>query len=173
MNRPSIYAAFGDKRALYRRAVADYAEASQKALADALAAPLPLRDRLDDLYRGARDFYLARDARGCFLLGTAVTEANRDSQVAAIIETTFAAFTAAFTESFRHAARTGELAAHPPEVLAQIATATLNNLAVRARSGASPEALDALIDANLDVICAGPPGRSVGQRTLRRFSSTS
>ncbi|MDV3128023.1 TetR/AcrR family transcriptional regulator [Mycobacterium sp. 21AC1] len=158
MNRPSIYAAFGDKRALYLRAVAEYAGVGQKTLTDALAAPSPLRNGLYDLFRGARDFYLADDARGCFLLGTAVTEANRDPEVAAIIEATFAAFTAAFTARFERAAHQGELADHPPAVLAQIATAALNNLAVRTRSGASSEVLDALIDAAVEVICTDTSG---------------
>ena len=43
-----------------------------------------------------------------------------------------------------------------PEALAQIATATLNAIAVRARTGAEPAALDALIDATVDVICGRP-----------------
>ncbi|HTI74992.1 MAG TPA: helix-turn-helix domain-containing protein, partial [Mycobacterium sp.] len=46
MNRPSIYAAFGDKRALYLRAVTAYADTSRSWLATALARPRPLRDGL-------------------------------------------------------------------------------------------------------------------------------
>jgi hypothetical protein len=40
--------------------------------------------------------------------------------------------------------------------LAHIATAGLNALAVRARTGAGHAALDALIDATVDVICGRP-----------------
>lgn len=158
MNRPSIYAAFGDKRALYLRAVTEYADASRAALTRALAEPRSLRDGLRIVYRDARAFYRAGDdaPRGCFLIGTAVTEANRDPLVRSIVESTFAESTAAFTERFERAARDGELAPHAPEALAQIATATLNAIAVRARTGAEPAALDALIDATVDVICARP-----------------
>src|SRR5689334_12587104 len=87
MNRPSIYAAFGDKRSLYLRAVSDYADMSRGWLAAALARPRPLRDGLGAVYRYARDFYLTGDdaPRGCFLLGTAVTEANHDADVRTII----------------------------------------------------------------------------------------
>jgi TetR/AcrR family transcriptional regulator, copper-responsive repressor len=158
MNRPSIYAAFGDKRALYRRAVTDYADLSRSWLATALARPRSLRDGLRAVYRYARDFYLAGgDApRGCFLLGTAVTEANRDPEVRAIVEETMSSFTATFAERFERAERDGELSPHAPDALAQIATATLNTVAVRARTGASAAVLDALIDATVDVICARP-----------------
>jgi TetR/AcrR family transcriptional regulator, copper-responsive repressor len=159
MNRPSIYAAFGDKRALYLRAVTEYAEMSGGWLATALARPRSLRDGLHAVYRYARDFYQAGDdaSRGCFLLGTAVTEANGDPHVRAIVEQTMSSFTATFAERFERAERDGELSPHAAAAaLAQIATATLNTLAVRARTGASPADLDALIDATIDVICARP-----------------
>jgi TetR/AcrR family transcriptional regulator, copper-responsive repressor len=158
MNRPSIYAAFGDKRALYRVAVADYAEASGRWLESALAGTRPLRDDLVSAYRIARDFYLAGQdgPRGCFLLGTAVTESRSDDEVRRIVEETMSAFTETFTKRFERAEREGELSPHAPGALAQIATATLNTLSVRARTGAHREVLDGLIDAAVDVICARP-----------------
>lgn len=66
------------------------------------------------------------------------------------------AFTETFTERFERARREGELAAHAPDALAALATATLNTLAVRARTGADKADLDALIDAAVGVICAKP-----------------
>jgi TetR/AcrR family transcriptional regulator, copper-responsive repressor len=160
MNRPSIYAAFGDKRSLYLRAVTEYGAMSRGWLATALARPRPLRDGLRAVYRYARDFYSAGDdaPRGCFLLGTAVTEANQDADVRAVVEDTMASFTATFAERFERAERDGELSPHTPDALAHIATAALNTLAVRARTGASTAALDSLIDATVDVICARPSG---------------
>lgn len=65
----------------------------------------------------------------------AVTEATRDPKV--------------------RAARDGQLTPLPPAALAHIATATLNNIALRARTGAPAAAIDALIDATIDAIC-GP-----------------
>ncbi|MFL6086837.1 MAG: TetR/AcrR family transcriptional regulator [Mycobacterium sp.] len=155
MNRPSIYAAFGDKHALYLRAATDYADISRSWLAAALARPRSLRDGLFAVYRYARDFYLAGDdaPRGCFLLGTAVTEAFRDAEVRAVVEETMTSFTTTFAERFERAERDGELSPHTPDALAQIATAALNSLAVRARTGADVAVLDALIDATVDVIC--------------------
>lgn len=162
MNRPSIYAAFGDKHALYVRAITEYAHMSRAWLDAALARPRPLRDGLRAVYRYARDFYLAGgdSPRGCFLLGTAVTEANHDAEVQSIVETTMASFTDTFTERFERAERDGELSPHAPDALALIATATLNTLAVRARTGASAAVLDALIDATVEVICRRPDDRT-------------
>jgi AcrR family transcriptional regulator len=158
MNRPSIYAAFGDKRALYRSAAVDYAETSSAWLSAALARPRSLRDGLSAVYRYARDFYLAGDdgPRGCFLVGTAVTEAKADAEIKGVVEATMSGFTRAFTERFERAEREGELSPHAPDALAQIAVATLNTLSVRARTGARQEVLDGLIGAAVDVICDRP-----------------
>ncbi len=160
MNRPSIYAAFGDKEALYLRAVARYADDSRSALAAELAQPRPLPEALRVVFRGALRWYLAGDdgPRGCFLIGTAVTEARRSQQVRAIVESTFDAFTDIFADRFERAARDGELAPLSPKALAHLATATLNTIALRARTGAKPEVFDALIDATLGVICGSGAG---------------
>ena len=158
MNRPSIYAAFGDKRAMYRVTVADYAKTSGAWLESTLAGRRPLREQLNSVYRNARDFYLAGDdgPRGCFLVGTAVTESKRDDEIRHLVEATMTAFTKSFAERFERAERDGELAPHAPDALAQIATATLNTLALRARTGAQREVLDGLTDAAVDVICGRP-----------------
>jgi AcrR family transcriptional regulator len=158
MNRPSIYAAFGDKRALYMRAATDYGQTSRAWLTAALARPRSLRDALSAVYRYARDYYVAGgDApRGCFLLGTAVTEAHNNPDVQTVVESTMKAFTETFTERFERARRDGELSPHAPDALAQIATAALNIIAVRARTGADRGTLDAIINATVDVICARP-----------------
>jgi TetR/AcrR family transcriptional regulator, copper-responsive repressor len=76
--------------------------------------------------------------------------------VRALVEETMAAFSATFAHRFERAEHEGELSPHGPGALAAIATATLNTLAVRARSGAGRRELDALIDAAVAVICARP-----------------
>ncbi|MFI5511582.1 TetR/AcrR family transcriptional regulator [Mycobacterium sp. NPDC051804] len=155
MNRPSIYAAFGDKRGLYRAAATDYATSSRAWLESALTRERALRDELTSIYRDARDFYLAGDdgPRGCFLIGTAVTESRTDGDVGDIVEATMCGFTAMFTKRFERAERDGELSPFAPDALAQIATATLNTLAMRARTGAQREVLDELIEAAVGLIC--------------------
>lgn len=158
MNRPSIYAAFGDKRTLYLRAATEYGQTSRTWLTAALARPRALRDALSAVYGYARDYYLAGDdaPRGCFLLGTAVAAAHSDPEVRDVVESTLNAFTLTFAERFERARRDGELSPHTPDALAHIAAAALNTIAVRARTGADRATLDAIIDATVDVICARP-----------------
>jgi TetR/AcrR family transcriptional regulator, copper-responsive repressor len=155
INRPSLYAGFGDKRDLYVAAVARYAADSRVWLAEELAKPRPLHAALRAVYRSAVAFYLAGDdgPRGCFLVGTAVTESTSDERVRSIVDSTFDAFTDLFAERFVRAVEEGDLSpSAAPRAFAQIATAALNTIALRARTGAKRKVLNALIDATIEVI---------------------
>ena len=83
MNRPSLYAAFGDKRALYLEALEQYWQLSFAAMREALAGDLALDAALMGVYDGALSIYFSGDGRprGCFVIGTAVTEAVEDADI--------------------------------------------------------------------------------------------
>jgi AcrR family transcriptional regulator len=156
MNRPSVYAAFGDKEALYIETVRRYAAASTTALAAALESELPLREVLEAVYASSTDFYLlgSPDARGCYLVGTAVTESVPKAEVREVVEATFDEFARLFERRFRHAAKSGELpAGADTKGLALIATSVLNAISLRARTGASRRTLKALATATVRSIC--------------------
>src|SRR5215813_9734022 len=59
MNRPSLCAAFGDKRALYRKALDQYRAMGEAAMADALASDIPLDEALRRVYRTALSVYFS------------------------------------------------------------------------------------------------------------------
>src|SRR6185369_14365832 len=63
MNRPSLYGAFGDKRALYRQAIASYRANARQKLAAALADDVPLPEARGDLAGGLREIDKAFEAR--------------------------------------------------------------------------------------------------------------
>src|SRR5690606_13946429 len=83
MNRPSLYAAFGDKQALYMKALEGYRATARAGMEEALAPGRPLREALGQVYRLALDMYFSgrTHPRGCFMIGTAVTEAVNDEAV--------------------------------------------------------------------------------------------
>ena len=74
MNRPSLYAAFGDKRAIYLTALRQQAQGMLNATTSALSAPWPLRRTLENFYSRAVGIYVgdAENGRGCLLVGTAL-----------------------------------------------------------------------------------------------------
>lgn len=142
MNRPSLYAAFGDKEALYRRALARFAAGVRAEVAHALAAPR-LADALAAFYRGALDVYCAADPPlGCFVLCTAAVEAPAHPEVRADLAAVIDEIDAVLARRFEAARRAGELPAEAePRTLARLAQAVLHSLALRARAGASRASL--------------------------------
>lgn len=155
LNRPSLYGAFGDKRAIYLAALRRTREEMLTSQARALANPAPLRETLQALFAGASAIYVVGDGegqRGCFVISTAVTESLADAEVRGLLADTFARMDAAFAARFE--ASRAELAPGvDPMALGAIATGLLHSLAIRARSGADEATLRSIWTAGIDLIC--------------------
>jgi AcrR family transcriptional regulator len=85
MNRPSLYAAFGDKRDLYLKTLEYYRNESRVLAREALADHPPLRVFLKRFYSKALELYLEGGPRGCYSIGTAATVAAVDDGVRAFL----------------------------------------------------------------------------------------
>ena len=156
LNRPSLYGAFGDKRALYLRTLERYRSFGRDAMGEALSRDVPLREALRRVYQRALSLYLSGDsgARGCFLIGTAVTESVADPDVRKLLRDALHDFDRAFEARIRQARDDGELARDADTAgLARMASAALHTLAIRSRAGESRKALEATIEAALDLLC--------------------
>jgi TetR/AcrR family transcriptional regulator, copper-responsive repressor len=156
MNRPSLYAAFGDKKAMYLETLGRYRAAGRAAMDKALAYDRPLAEGLRRVYASALDMYFPPNsaARGCFLIGTATTEAMGDPDMRAMLGGALRDFDAAFEARLAHAKEKGELGGDAdPRVLAKIASAVLHSLAIRSRAGDPRAELEATADAGVAMIC--------------------
>jgi AcrR family transcriptional regulator len=159
LNRPSLYGAFGDKHALYLQALRLYTEQSNAAMAAALQGR-PLREGLLRVYDLALQLYYPADeaARGCLLIGTAATEAPRDEAIRRQLGDSLRGFTAAFETRLKQAVDAGELPAGTDVAMrAELASAVLHSMALRARAGDAREALAALARAGVEMVLS-PPG---------------
>ncbi len=162
MNRPSLYAAFGDKRDLYLKTLERYQRKSRAKTLELLADDPTLRVFLTRFYDGALEIYRAggHDARGCYSISTAPAQATVDTAVRAFLSDSIRGTDSFLADLIEKARERGEVAAAAnPAALAQIATATLHTIAVRSRVGASRKELKALAAAAIDLICAGSPSR--------------
>lgn len=162
MNRPSLYGAFGDKRALYLATLDRYTQAGLEGMQESLANDIPLAKALKRLYERALAMYFPKgDAvLGCFLIGTATTESVSDPEVRAKLGEALRIFDRAFEARLRHAQAQGELdAAADPAALARIASAVLHTLALRSRAGDSLASLRATADTGIRLICGASTDR--------------
>jgi AcrR family transcriptional regulator len=156
MNRPSLYGAFGDKRELFIKSYRRYRDDARAAMADIFRSELPIRQRLGRIYAVALDIYLSGEAgpRGCFTVMTAASEAVADPDIRAMVLEGLAEMDKAFAACFRLAKEKGELPdSADPVVLAQIATAAIHTIAVRARVRTPRRELEAIVNGAIDVMC--------------------
>ena len=155
MNRPSLYGAFGDKRELFIKSYRRYREDARAAMAGIFRDELPIRQRLARIYAVALDIYLSGDAgpRGCFTVMTAASEAVSDPDIRAMVLEGFAELDKAFAACFRRAREKGELpAGADPATLAQLASATIHTIAIRARARTPRGELEAIVNGAIDLM---------------------
>jgi TetR/AcrR family transcriptional regulator, copper-responsive repressor len=156
MNPPSLYAAFGNKRALYLEALARYWEMSLAATREALVEERPLPEALMRAYDAVLSIYFSGKgaARGCFVIGTAVAEAAEDAAIRNSIAKGLDMIDSDFEARFRMARERGELKPDAdPAALAVLASATIQSIAIRARAGTRRTELREIARKAVAVIC--------------------
>jgi AcrR family transcriptional regulator len=155
MNRPSLYAAFGDKQGLYLKTLESYRAGRRAAIAAALGAGRPLQDVLRAIYARMLDFFLAGEhgARGCYLVGTAATEAVENPEVREMLAGSLGEIDEVFRAAFSAAQARGELGEQAdPRALAMFASAVVHTLALRARAGQPRAVLKEVADSAVKLI---------------------
>ncbi|MHC8381979.1 TetR/AcrR family transcriptional regulator [Pseudomonas sp. LB3P14] len=159
MNRPSLYAAFGDKHALYIKALEQYWEFAAAAMQEALTDnELTLSQALMRFYEGQLSIYFSGDGqpRGCFAIGTATTEAVEDSEIREVLSDRLSRLDADLETRLRAAIDSGELKGDvDPAALAVLASSILHSISIRARAGKSRAELTELVRSAVNVICGG------------------
>jgi AcrR family transcriptional regulator len=147
INRPSLYAAYGNKQELFRRALERYGEGPSSYEREALAQPTA-REVAEGLLRGAADVQTdPQTPAGCLaVLGTTYC-AEDSSPIGKIVIAFRRAGQAAIRERFERARAEGDLpvTADPKELTDYVGTVVCG-MAVQAASGATREDLERVIE---------------------------
>jgi AcrR family transcriptional regulator len=145
MRRPSIYLAFGDKEALFLRALEHFRDTTGGAPLRAFADAGSIREALDALFRQIVEYMTADQAHlGC-LLGN-IAPAMTLPDVRSFLESNLAATEGQIAERLSAAVGSGELPSdYPAAQGARRAVNAMLSLGARARLGSSRD--DLLTDA--------------------------
>ena len=110
LNRSSLYAAFGDKRALFLETIDRYGDRAVARIETALARPLPVRDALAGFLADLIGQIVSGPGRsGCFIGNCAAEAARHDRAVAARVRRNLVRIEAVFHDGFERAKARGEL----------------------------------------------------------------
>lgn len=156
LHKPSLYGAFGDKKALYLAALDNYLAEVRAEFAEAFVIP----DLFESLYavseRSIDKFLRGHDnGRGCFMMSTAMPEAGADPDISRVVRGSMESLERAFIRRFEKAAEDGQIPASVnPHTLAMVLVANHYELSGRARAGYSREELRTHADRAQDLVRA-------------------
>ncbi|MCI0464781.1 MAG: TetR/AcrR family transcriptional regulator [Gemmataceae bacterium] len=147
INRPSLYAAFGNKEALFRKALERYVEGPAAYVREAIREPTA-RAVVERLLRGAADLLTdPRNPRGCLMVQGALACGEAANAIRRELISRRMAGEAAFRERFERAKAEGDLPADcDPADLARYVATVLQGMAVQAAGGASREQLRGVVE---------------------------
>jgi AcrR family transcriptional regulator len=143
INRPSLYAAFGDKEQLFRRVLEHYAAGPAGYEREALEQPTA-RQVAEELLRGAADLQTRPDLpHGCLAVSSTPTHAADSSPIGCSLIEARVAGEIALRDRFERARAAGDLptTADAAELASYIRT-ILYGMAVKAATGATHEELE-------------------------------
>jgi TetR/AcrR family transcriptional regulator, copper-responsive repressor len=156
LNRPSLYGAFGDKRALYLQAYVQYRKRMNEIFTPLFAARKPLRAKLRRILIAALDLYLSGSGgpRGCFTVLSAASDAIADPELQSLVSEAIEGTDRAFGRLFADARERGELPENAdPRRLARMASATIHTLSIRARARIPRAEILPIVDDAVTTIC--------------------
>jgi len=152
INRPSLYAAFGDKAGLFREAVARYGTGPGRYIRRALGQPRA-RQVAEMLLRGA--VAIATDPTspgGCLWVQGALVTSTEGEIIRTEMMALRNAGTTQIQDRLERARSEGDLpAATDVQALTLFLVSVMNGIAVQASSGRSREALNSVADVALKV----------------------
>ena len=147
INRPSLYAAFGDKEALFRKVLDRYAEGPGSHALQALNE-LTSRAVVEKLLRGGADLLTTPGSpRGCLLVQGALTCGSGANSMRRELISRRTASELALRKRFTRAQAEGELPPHTnPANLARYIITIIHGMSVQAAGGATRQELRHVAD---------------------------
>lgn len=150
MNKPSIYAAFGNKEELFRKALARYQQGAVAYVHEALQRPTA-REVVETLLRQSVDLLTdPANPRGCLMVQGALSCGESASAVQQELIARRRGFESALAKRFEQAKADQDLpAATDCRALAKYIATIHQGMSVQATSGATREELNKMIDVAL------------------------
>jgi AcrR family transcriptional regulator len=157
VERPALYAAFGNKEALFRQALARYSERFLSYIPEALALPTAREVAAYALRRAVELNTMFDDQRGCLGVNGVLAGSDSAEPVRQALIEFRAQGEAQLRERFERALVEGDLpASSKPAALAAFLMAVMHGIAVQAKAGFSREMLEAVAEQALVAI----PGKA-------------
>lgn len=154
MSKPSVYAAFGNKQAVYEAAVGHYIATIGSCYLAPLFAEPTLRGGLLGFYSAVLDVVTGKHGPlGCVVACTLPAEAGDSKEARELLARMFAEMDGAVVSRLRKGMADGDLPKDAdPSLLGQVVVSGMFALSIRARSGTNRRALAKLARGFVDLV---------------------
>ena len=154
IQRGSLYATFGDKRALFFAAIDRYDRVVTAKLLAALDEPASGADAIRQFFRLKIELAVAAGRpRGCLVTNSATELATRDRATATRVAAVLTKIEAAFHRAVVRGQKAGEIdRARKPQALARFLTSSAQGLSVMAKAFPERAILEDVVDVILAVL---------------------
>jgi TetR/AcrR family transcriptional regulator, transcriptional repressor for nem operon len=164
----SLYGAFGDKHALFLRALQRYADDARGAAASLITEGLVL-PRIGELLTDVLTAARTSPGRGCMLGNTAAELLPHDDTARQVISTAFGALEGAIEQALTIARHNGEIRQDIDcGTQARLLVALMQGLHIVARAESDPHRLDDVVHAALAPLEPGRPSAAGDTRKTRQ-----
>lgn len=147
INKPSLYAAFGNKENLFRKALERYQEGSAGFIAEAVSAPTAREVVQQFLTNAAKALTNPDGPRGCLVVQSALSCGDAATPVKQTLISCRKDYEARLAERFKRARAAGDLPESlKPADLARYVATVHQGMAVQAAGGATRKELQGVVD---------------------------
>jgi AcrR family transcriptional regulator len=150
INPPSLYAAFGNKEALFKKALDRYEAKRDQIMGEAFAAPTA-REAMTRLLEGTAERLSDKcNPRGCLMVQGALSGGEECEAVKRDLSSRRAGGEALIRKRLKRAKREGDLPSNvDAAALARFVATVMHGMAVQAAGGAAPKELRAIVNTAL------------------------
>lgn len=157
VNKPSLYAAFGNKEELFMKALSKYIEGPVSFVRQVINEPTARAVAQRFLYEAAEFLTQAAHPKGCMIVQGALSGGESAEMVKSVLIQYRSAYENLLTQRFEQAKAEGDLPSDAdPRALAKFLATLHQGMSVQATSGADKDALIAIADLALN---AWPKGQ--------------
>ena len=150
----SIYDGFGDKHALFIKAIHHYRDQVVRKRLSALNMPGPARQRIEAFFNEIIEFSLGEGKQmGCLMSNSAVELAQCDPEIRELVQSNLVEIASSLCDVVEQGIAQGEFkTTEPPENIGRFFVSTLQGLRVMAKSSTTKETLTTTVRLALKVL---------------------
>lgn len=146
IQRPSLYATFGDKQSLFKKVVERYVEGPSSYVEEALEAE-SAGQVAEALLRGAAALHTSPGTPGgCLMVQAVPLGGDTPAEIESVVIAHRVSVEAKIRERFERAASEGERLPHDPAELAAYLRTVIDGMAMRAAGGADRDDLNRVVE---------------------------